>query len=124
MAKGRGFASIGRYLGIAVKLMTLDLVARSIDNVPNLPTGLRSVAKLGLTLARFPIMKKVTKGLPFGISAVVNGLMTISAVQIVITELPKLMEGFGVAQPSSSVGLSSATSETTGETRFLSEMLA
>jgi len=89
-----GLGGITKYFSVAVNLMSLDLSARMILQVPNLDNRVKSIASIGIALARFPIMKKLTKGLPFGIGGILTSLMTLSAIQTVFTALPTLIAGF------------------------------
>lgn len=89
--------SMGAILGVAMKLITLDASARVVQAIPGLDSRVQSLVSISIALARFPILKKLTKGLPFGVSAIINGLMTISAIQIVVAALPGLIGSFGTA---------------------------
>jgi hypothetical protein len=106
MVSAAGFGTITKFLGPLIQLITLDASARMVQSTlgrPELAGKIPPIAKsaitLGITLARFPIINNMLdkQKLPMGLGPLVKGIMGLSAVQIVIQEIPNLLDfsGFG-----------------------------
>ena len=97
-------------MGAAVKLITLDATSRLFLTMgENLPadadpetvrtmTIIGQVSGIGLSFGRLAVLKNITRKLPMGIGGIATGLTALSAAQIAITEIPKLLSSF-LAKP-------------------------
>ena len=89
-----GMAGITKYINLAVKLITFQYVGMALGQVSQqLPAygGLVNVVgQLGLTVGRISVIKKALK-LPFGLSALIGGMLSISSIMAIMSSLPQIL---------------------------------
>jgi hypothetical protein len=107
-----GIGGITRYLRVAVQLMTLDAAGSAINAIPTLDPRVKTVATVGVAIGRIQVIRKSLRGLPFGLSALVGGLLSISTITYLMSTLPDLIAQFTGGQSITSGGGGGTGSQT------------